>query len=88
MAFGGPEALGNALVSTWYLDHGPDGPEEMYGGIDHEHLRTVLDRAFPGATDGPFARERYADEDTDPPNLVEREFMWDCECYGDDSDDY
>ncbi|MEU9116254.1 hypothetical protein AB0D04_31970 [Streptomyces sp. NPDC048483] len=50
------------------------------------HLQAVLDRAFPGATGGPFARDRYADADTDPVELLWREFMWDCgDC---DNSDY
>lgn len=84
MALGGPEALKDALMSTSYLENGPDGPEAVYGGVDQANLQTVLDHAFPGATEGPFALDRYADVDTEPSNLAEGEFMWDCECDGGD----
>lgn len=69
------------VTSRWLRECIPGGD----GFPDITHLRSVLGRAFPGATEGPFALDRYADVDDHPKDLVRGEFMWDCD---NDCDDY
>jgi hypothetical protein len=82
LALGGPDTLTGALRADAPDDQG------VMGFPDIDHLRSVLDKAFPGATEGVFALDRYADVDDDPADLVRREFMWDCDNDCADYDDY
>ncbi|BDT39528.1 hypothetical protein [Streptomyces yaizuensis] len=70
MALGGADALKGALRLE------ADGETPDLG-----HLNAVLRRAFPGAAEGPFALNRYADMDTAPPMLARA--LWTLDCDGD-----